>query len=166
MKRLETNYFIAPSADVYGQVTLAKDSNIWFQAVLRGDSNTITVGAGSNVQDGSIIHVDQEAPTIIGSQVTIGHQCMIHGCEIKDGALIGMGSTILNHAQIGENSLIGAGSLVTEGKIIPPNVLAFGRPAQVIRPLTEAEIAKNKANAAHYVQLAQDYSKGSYQKLV
>ena len=95
-------YFIAASADVYGNVQLAKDSNIWFQSVLRGDSNTITIGEGSNIQDGTIIHVDEDAPTIVGKYVTVGHQCMLHGCKIGDGALIGMGSTILNNAIIGE----------------------------------------------------------------
>ena len=162
---MKKEYFIAASADVYGNVQLAKDSNIWFQSVLRGDSNTITIGEGSNIQDGTIIHVDEDAPTIEGKYVTVGHQCMLHGCKIGDGALIGMGSTILNNAIIGENSLIGAGSLVTEGKIIPPNVLAFGRPAKVIRPLTAAEIASNHTNALHYIQRAEEFRQQKYPKL-
>ncbi|MPM74147.1 Protein YrdA [bioreactor metagenome] len=106
--------------------------------------------------------MDHDAPTEIAENVTVGHQCMLHGCKIEKGALIGMGSTILNHAQIGENSLIGAGSLVTEGKVIPPNVLAFGRPARVIRPLTEEEIQKNQANIQHYIELGQEYLAGKY----
>ncbi|OJG93909.1 bacterial transferase hexapeptide repeat protein [Enterococcus thailandicus] len=154
--------FIAPNATVVGDVTLAKDVTIWYQAVLRGDSNWIKVGQGTNIQDGTIIHVDHDAPTEIAENVTVGHQCMLHGCKIEKGALIGMGSTILNHAQIGENSLIGAGSLVTEGKVIPPNVLAFGRPARVIRPLTEEEIQKNQANIQHYIELGQEYLAGKY----
>ena len=128
--------FIAPNATVVGDVELAESVTVWYQAVIRGDSNTVKVGARTNIQDGTVIHVDHDAPVEIAENVTVGHQCMLHGCTIEKGALIGMGSTILNHAVIGENSLIGAGSLVTEGKVIPPNVLAFGRPAKVIRPLT------------------------------
>lgn len=136
--------FIAPNATVVGDVELAESVTVWYQAVIRGDSNTVKVGARTNIQDGTVIHVDHDAPVEIAENVTVGHQCMLHGCTIEKGALIGMGSTILNHAVIGENSLIGAGSLVTEGKVIPPNVLAFGRPAKVIRPLTEEEIEKNR----------------------
>ncbi|OTN89457.1 transferase [Enterococcus sp. 7E2_DIV0204] len=158
-------YFIASSADVYGNVVLGKDTSIWFQSVLRGDNNTITIHSGSNVQDGTVIHVDQDAPVVIGENVTIGHHCMLHGCTIEDGALIGMSSTILNHATIGKNSLIGAGSLVTEGAEIPPNVLAFGRPVKVIRPLTREEIRKNKENAQHYVDLSKDFVAEKYPKL-
>ncbi|WP_086315632.1 carbonic anhydrase/acetyltransferase [Enterococcus sp. 7F3_DIV0205] len=159
-------YFIAASADVYGEVKLAKDVSIWFQSVLRGDNNSITIQAGSNIQDGTVIHVDQDAPVMIGENVTIGHQCMLHGCTIEDGALIGMSSTILNHAVIGKNSLIGAGSLVTEGTQIPPNVLAFGRPAKVIRPLTREEIRKNKENAQHYVELSKEFNDGKIARMI
>lgn len=158
-------YFIAPSADVYGKVELAKDVSIWFQAILRGDNNTIKIDTGSNVQDGTIIHVDADAAVTIGKNVTIGHQCMLHGCTIEDGALIGMGSTILNHAKIGKNSLIGAGSLVTEEVEIPENVLAFGRPARVIRPLTREEIRKNKENAQQYVARAKEFLEEKYPRL-
>ncbi|WP_165002939.1 MULTISPECIES: gamma carbonic anhydrase family protein [unclassified Enterococcus] len=156
--------FIAPNATVIGDVTLAKEVSIWYQAVLRGDSNWIKIGRGTNIQDGTIVHVDHDAPVEIAEQVTVGHQCMIHGCKIEKGALIGMGSTILNHAVIGENSLIGAGSLVTEGKVIPPNVLAFGRPAKVIRPLTEEEIQKNKENIQHYIDIAQQHARGEFKE--
>lgn len=159
------DYFIAASADVYGDVSLAKDSSVWFQSVLRGDNNSITINEGSNIQDGTIIHVDEHAPVVIGKYVTVGHQCMLHGCSIEDGALIGMSSIILNHAKIGKNSLIGAGSLVTEGTEIPPNVLAFGRPAKVIRPLTREEIRKNKENARHYVQLSKDFALDKYPRV-
>ncbi|MGC6769634.1 gamma carbonic anhydrase family protein [Enterococcus sp. LJL51] len=155
--------FIAESADVYGDVRLAEDVSIWYQTVLRGDNQTIEIGKGSNIQDGTIIHVDPQAAVTIGSYVTIGHQCIIHGCEIKSGALIGMGSILLNHSVIGENSLIGAGSLVTEGTVIPPNVLALGRPATVIRPLTKEEIAKNKRNADHYIELGKKHQNGEFQ---
>lgn len=149
--------FIADSADVYGDVTIGAGSTIWFQSVLRGDSNRISIGEKSNIQDGTIVHVDEGAPTLIEDGVTIGHGCIIHGCTIHSGALIGMGSTILNNAVIGENSLIGAGSLVTERTIIPPNSLAFGSPARVIRQLTPAEIKKNHENAQHYFELGKAY---------
>lgn len=157
-------YFIAKSADVYGQVILHKNSSIWFQAVLRGDNDIISVGEGSNIQDGSIVHTDRGQPVTIGANVTVGHQCIIHGCTIENGVLIGMGTTILNRAIIGENSLIGAGSLVTEGKIIPPNVLAFGRPVKVMRALTPEEIAQNKANAQHYIELSKEHLEGKYKR--
>ena len=154
--------FIAENAVVVGDVTLGKGATVWFNSVIRGDSNFVKIGARTNIQDGTIIHVDYDAPTEIANDVTVGHQCMLHGCKVEQGALIGMSSIILNHAVIGENSLIGAGSLVTQGTIIPPNVLAFGRPAKVIRPLTPAEIDKNKANIQHYCQLGEEFMAGKY----
>ncbi|MFR1941301.1 MAG: gamma carbonic anhydrase family protein [Enterococcus durans] len=157
--------FIAPNATVVGEVELGEGVTVWYQAVVRGDSNTIKIGSNTNIQDGAIIHVDHDAPVEVAENVTIGHQCLLHGCTIEKGALIGMGSTILNHAVIGENSLIGAGSLVTEGKVIPPNVLAFGRPAKVIRPLTEEEIEKNRKNIQHYVDLGEKYLKGEFDQI-
>ncbi len=157
--------FIAPNATVVGEVELGEGVTVWYQAVVRGDSNTIKIGSNTNIQDGTIIHVDHDAPVEAAENVTIGHQCLLHGCTIEKRALIGMGSTILNHAVIGENSLIGAGSLVTEGKVIPPNVLAFGRPAKVIRPLTEEEIEKNRKNIQHYVDLGEKYLKGEFDQI-
>lgn len=157
--------FIADSADVYGDVTLGEGSTIWFQSVLRGDSNTISIGKMTNVQDGTVVHVDHDAPTVIEDYVTIGHACIIHGCTIHSGALIGMGATVLNHAEIGENSLIGAGSLVTEGTVIPANSLAFGSPVRVIRQLTPEEIEKNRRNAQHYFELGQAYSKNTISRI-
>ena len=157
--------FIAPNATVVGEVELGEGVTVWYQAVVRGDSNTIKIGSNTNIQDGTIINVDHDAPVEVAENVTIGHQCLLHGCTIEKGALIGMGSTILNHAVIGENSLIGAGSLVTEGKVIPPNVLAFGRPAKVIRPLTEEEIEKNRKNIQHYVDLGEKSLKGEFDQI-
>lgn len=157
--------FIAPNATVVGELELGEGVTVWYQAVVRGDSNTIKIGSNTNIQDGTIIHVDHDAPVEVAENVTIGHQCLLHGCTIEKGALIGMGSTILNHAVIGENSLIGAGSLVTEGKVIPPNVLAFGRPAKVIRPLTEEEIENNRKNIQHYVDLGEKYLKGEFDQI-
>lgn len=156
--------FVASNATVVGDVDLGENVTIWYQAVVRGDSNSIRIGSGTNIQDGTIIHVDHDAPVTIGNDVTVGHQCMIHGCRIEKGALIGMGSTILNHAVIGENSLIGVGSLVTEGKVIPPNVLAFGRPAKVIRTLTKEEIEKNKQNILHYIEIGEKHAQGVYKE--
>lgn len=161
----EKTRFIADSAEVYGMVELAEETSVWYQAVLRGDNQTIKVGRGSNIQDGTIIHVDTHAPVQIGEYVTVGHQCMLHGCEINDGALIGMSSILLNGSSIGENAMIGAGSLVTEGTVIPAGVLAFGRPAKVIRPLTKEEIAKNRKNAEHYIALAKKHTAGEFPKL-
>lgn len=158
--------FIAASADVFGDVHLAENSSVWYQTVLRGDNQAITVGRGSNIQDGTIVHVDLHFPARIGEYVTVGHQCLLHGCEVQDGALIGMGSILLNGSVIGKNSLIGAGSLVTEGTVIPEGVLAFGRPVKVIRPLTGEEIAKNRENAEHYIKLSREHQSGSYPRIV
>ena len=152
--------FIAENATIVGNVSLGKEVTIWFNSVLRGDYEKITIGNRTNIQDGTVIHVDYDSGTKVGNNVTVDHQCMLHGCEIKDGALIGMSSIVLNRAIIGENSLIGAGSLVTEDTVIPPNVLAFGRPARVIRPLTAEEIEKNRQNVDHYCQLGQEYQLG------
>lgn len=154
--------FIADSADVYGDVTIGKGSTVWFQSVIRGDSNSIEIGEVTNIQDGTVVHVDHDAPVVIEDYVTVGHACIIHGCTIHSGALIGMGSTILNYAEIGENSLIGAGSLVTEHTVIPPNSLAFGSPARVIRQLTPEEIEKNRQNALHYQEQGAAYSAGQF----
>lgn len=158
--------FIAESANVIGNVTMGDEVTIWYQAVVRGDINTIKIGNRTNIQDCSVLHGDNDSAVVVGDNVTIGHSCIIHGCTVEDGALIGMGSVILNDAVIGENTLIGAGSLVTEGKVIPPNVLAMGRPAKVIRPLTDEEIAKNRKNADEYVQEGYDYLAKRYSEIV
>jgi len=133
--------WIAPGARLIGRVILHAGASIWFNAVLRGDNEPIVVGAGSNVQDGTICHTDMGFPLTIGAGCTIGHAAILHGCTVGDGCLIGMGATVLNGAVIGRGALIGAGALVTEGKAIPDHVLAVGRPAKVVRDLTEAEIA-------------------------
>jgi len=136
--QISENTYIAPSASVIGDVVLADEATVWFNAVLRGDNDTITVGPGSNVQDGSILHVDAGAPIVIGERVTIGHKVMLHGCEIGDGSLIGMNAVVLNNAVIGKNCLIGANALVTEGMHIPDGSLVLGSPAKVIKPLSDA----------------------------
>ena len=145
--------FIAPSADVVGKVTLGHEANVWYQAVIRGDQEPITIGDRTNVQDGSVVHVAPGYPTMIGNGVTIGHNCTIHGCTIADNVLVGMSTTILNGAEIGENCIIGAKSLVTQNKKFPAGSLIMGSPAKVIRPLTAEEIASITANAEEYIRL-------------
>ena len=151
------NTFIASSSDVIGNVSIGEYSSVWFGAVLRGDMNSMDIGAYTNVQDNVTIHNDDGFSVNIGDYVTIGHNAIIHGCMISNYTLIGMGSTILNGAQIGEYTIIGAGSLVTQGKIIPPGVLCMGVPARVIRTLTEQEKQSIKENAHHYVELSMKY---------
>ncbi|MEM8870870.1 MAG: gamma carbonic anhydrase family protein [Pseudomonadota bacterium] len=130
--------WIAPGAQLIGDVHLESGASVWFNAVLRGDTERITVGRGSNVQDGCILHTDAGFPLLIGTNCTIGHKAILHGCTIEDGALIGMGAIVLNGAVIGAGSLIGAGALVTEGKRIPSGALVMGTPAKVVRQLDQA----------------------------
>jgi len=144
-------HFIAPNATIIGNVRLHANSSIWFSAVLRGDNEWIEVGADSNVQDNSVLHTDPGYPLSIGSGVTIGHMVMLHGCEIGDNSLIGIGSTILNGAKIGRNSIIGAHSLVTEGKEFPDGVLILGSPAKVVRELSTEQIKQIEISAKVYV---------------
>lgn len=153
-------YWIAPNASVIGNVILKKNSSIWFGAVLRGDNEPIEVGENSNVQDNSVLHTDMGHPLIIGADVTIGHQVMLHGCVIGDGSLIGIGAVILNGAKIGRNCLIGAGALVTEGKEIPDNSVVMGSPGKVIRELSPELAARLAAGASHYVDNWKRYQTG------
>ena len=145
-------YWIAPSAVVLGKVRLLADASVWFGAVLRGDTEWIEVGEGSNVQDLSVLHTDPGVPLTIGKGVTIGHKVMLHGCEVGDGSLIGIGSVILNRAKIGKNCLIGANTLITEGKDIPDNSVVMGAPGKVVRQVDEMQAASLKVSAAHYVE--------------
>lgn len=152
--------WVADSAQVMGNVHLHEDSSVWFGAVLRGDTETITVGKGSNVQDGTVMHADYGFPLVVGERVTIGHQVMLHGCTIGDETLIGIGATVLNGAKIGKNCLVGARSLVTEGKEFPDGSMILGSPAKVVRQLTAEQIEGLRRSAAHYVENAQRYRKG------
>ncbi len=149
--------YIAPSADVIGSVVLKEYASVWFGAVLRGDNDVITVGARSNVQDNTVVHVDKGIPTTIGDDVSIGHSVVIHGCEIGNRALIGNGAVILDFAKIGEDCLVGAGALVTPGKTFPPRALIVGSPARVVRELTEAEIHQLSENVDSYLKKAARY---------
>ena len=148
----EGRYWIAPSATVLGRVRLLKDASVWFGATLRGDNEWITIGEGSNVQDGAVLHTDPGAPLAVGRGVTIGHMVMLHGCEVGDGSLIGIGSIILNRTKIGRNCLIGANTLLTENKTIPDNSVVMGAPGKVVRQVDENALALLKYSAAHYVE--------------
>lgn len=143
--------WVAPSADVIGDVRLGAHASIWFGAVIRGDNTAITVGARSNVQEGAMLHSDPGAPLMIGENCTIGHHAILHGCTVDDLVLIGMGAIILNRAVIGSGSIVGAGALVTEGKEFPPNSLIIGSPARVARTLDDTARAMLRASAEHYV---------------
>lgn len=155
----EKQIFIAPGAYVGGDVTLGNQIGIWYNAVVRGDSGSITIGDKSNVQDNCTIHTDPGYNVVIGEKVTIGHNAIVHGCTIGDNTIVGMGSILLNGAVIGKNCIIGAGALVTGKTVIPDNSLAFGNPAKVIRQLTDDEIESNHRNALHYVELLQKQNK-------
>jgi carbonic anhydrase/acetyltransferase-like protein (isoleucine patch superfamily) len=146
------NYWIAPNAVVLGHVRLLENASVWFGAVLRGDNDWITVGENSNVQDGSVLHTDPGSPLIIGRGVTVGHMVMLHGCEIGDGSLVGIGSIILNRVKIGKNCLIGANTLIPEGKEIPDNSMVLGSPGKVIRPVSPDQVTVLKYSAEHYVE--------------
>jgi len=148
----DDEYWIAPTAAVMGRVVLKKNASIWWGAVLRGDNDPITIGEGSNVQDGSVLHTDTGSPLNIGANVTVGHMVMLHGCTIGDGSLVGIGSTVLNGAVIGKNCLIGAGCLITEGKEIPDNSLVMGAPGKVVRELSPEQAARVALGALHYVE--------------
>jgi carbonic anhydrase/acetyltransferase-like protein (isoleucine patch superfamily) len=152
-------YWIAPSAVVLGRVRLLKNASVWFGATLRGDNEWITVGEGSNVQDGSTLHTDPGAPLTIGKGVTIGHMVMLHGCEIGDGSLVGIGSIILNRTKIGKNCLIGANTLLTEGKDIPDNSVVMGSPGKVVRQVDDNARAILHYSAVHYVENWQRYAR-------
>lgn len=152
--------WIADSADVIGNVRLGADVGVWFGAVLRGDGEMISVGAGSNIQDNSVLHTDPGYPLTIGEGCTIGHKAMLHGCTIGANSLIGMGATVLNGAVIGDNCLIGAGALITEGKVIPDGALVVGAPGKIVRQLDEPAIAGLRKSAQHYQQNARRFAAG------
>ena len=145
-------YWVAPSASVIGNVILHPNASVWFGAVLRGDNDPITVGPDSNIQDGSVLHTDMGSPLTLGRGVTVGHKAMLHGCEVGDYSLIGIGAVVLNGVKIGKNCIIGANALITEGKVIPDNSLVVGQPGKVVRERDPAHIAVLQMSAEHYVQ--------------
>ena len=158
--QIDDSAWVADSAQVIGQVKLGKDASIWFGTVLRGDSDLITVGEGSNIQDASVLHADAGVPLTVGCNVTVGHQVMLHGCTIGDESLIGIGAVVLNGAKIGKNCLVGAGSLVTEGKEFPDGSMIIGSPAKVARQLTPEQIEGLNQSAKNYVLNARRFKNG------
>ncbi len=156
----EGEYWIAPNAAVIGKVILKKNASVWWGATLRGDNDPIVIGENSNVQDGSVLHTDTGSPLTIGSNVTVGHMVMLHGCTIGDNSLVGIGSIILNGAKIGKNCLIGANCLITEGKEIPDNSLVMGAPGKVVREISEAQAQTMVGGSMHYVHNWKRYAAG------
>jgi carbonic anhydrase/acetyltransferase-like protein (isoleucine patch superfamily) len=157
---IDPQAWVAPGAHLIGRIVLGPGASVWFNAVLRGDNEPISVGAGSNVQDGSVCHTDMGFPLTIGENCTIGHMAILHGCSIGAGSLVGMGATVLNGARIGDGVLVGAGALVTEGKEIPDGVLVVGRPAKVVRDLTPVEIDALQRSAERYSANARRFRDG------
>ena len=158
--RLGDGAWVADSAEVIGDVELGANASVWCGAVVRGDCEAIRIGANSNVQDLSVLHADFGIPLVIGANVSIGHQVMLHGCTIGDGSLVGIQAVVLNGARIGRNCIVGAGSIVTEGKEFPDNSLIIGAPAKVVRTLDEAAAAKLAQSAEHYVDNARRFAGG------
>lgn len=158
--RIADTAWVADSAQVIGRVELHEGASVWFGAVLRGDNEWITVGRGSNVQDGTVMHTDTGYPLTIGEHVTIGHQAMLHGCTIGDGSLIGIQAVVLNNAKIGRNCLVGAGALVTEGKEFPDGSLIMGAPAKVVGQLTPERFERLRQGALSYAQKADRFRRG------
>lgn len=148
---------MAETAVLAGSVSVGEGSSVWFGAVLRGDVNTVSVGARTSIQENAVLHCDADAPCVVGNDVTIGHQATVHGCTVGDGAVIGIGARVLSHAKVGPGAVIGAGAVVREGADIPANTVAVGIPAKPIRDLTEADRARFRENAAHYVELGEEY---------
>ncbi len=156
--QIDPSAWIAPSADIIGDVTIGENSSVWFSCVIRSDVNKVIIGKNTNIQDLSCIHTDVNTQTILGDNVTIGHKVMLHGCKIEDNCLIGMSTTILDNAVIGEGSIVGANSLVTAGKVFPPKSLIMGSPAKVVKELTDEDRDNLIKHALHYVDYKNEYS--------
>ena len=158
--RMHDSAWVADSAQVMGNVELGEDTSIWFGVVIRGDTELIRVGKGSNIQDGTVMHADIGKPLTVGENVTVGHKVMLHGCTIGDGSLIGIGAVVLNGARIGKGCIVGAGSLVTEGKEFPDGSMIIGSPAKVVRELTEVQQQGLQMSALHYIENARRFRAG------
>ncbi len=154
---LADDVYVADNASVIGNVSMGAGSSVWFNSVVRGDNDSITIGKNCNIQDGSVLHVDPGVPLTMADEVSIGHMVMLHGCNIEHGSLIGIGAVVLNNAQIGAQSLIGAKALITEGKVIPPRSLVMGSPGKVVRELTDEEIAGIANIVSSYANKARLY---------
>ena len=157
---IDETTFVADNATIIGKTVLAKNTSVWYGAVIRGDNELISVGENSNVQEGAVLHTDPGFPLTIEDNVTIGHQAMLHGCTVRSGALIGIQAVVLNGAVIGRNCLVGAGAVVTENKIFPDNSLILGSPAKVVRTLTDEDIARLQRNAQVYVERRHAFKTG------
>jgi len=159
--RIDADAWVADDATVTGDVTLGPGASLWFGVVVRGDVNHVTIGARTNVQDLSVVHVTGGThPTAIGEDVTVGHRAVLHGCTVHDRCLIGIGAIVLDGAEVGPDAMVGAGALVPPGMQVPPRTLVMGTPAKVKRPLTEAEVAHLRESAARYVEYARRYRRG------
>lgn len=156
----EGDYWVAENAAVIGKVLLKDNASVWFNAVLRGDNELITIGEGSNVQDGAVLHTDPGYPLTLAADVTVGHMAMLHGCEIGEGSLVGINAVVLNGAKIGKNCLIGANALIGEGKEIPDNSMVLGSPGRIVKTLTEEQGLALRLGAKHYVENARRYHNG------
>jgi len=162
MPTIHPTSFVAPTAVVIGSVTLGADSSVWYQAVLRGDLAPIDVGAETNIQDGTIVHVDTGIPCTVGRRVGVGHRVILHGCVVEDECLIGMGAVVLNRVRIGTGSVVAAGAVIPEGMVIPPRSLVMGVPGRIVRQV-DAELSQRiAATWARYVELARDHREGRY----
>ena len=158
--RIAASAWIADSAQVIGNVELADDVGIWFGAVLRGDTEAMRIGRGSNIQDGCVLHADVGRPLTVGQDVTVGHMVVLHGCTIGDGSLVGIGAIVLNGARIGRGCVVGAGALVTEGKEFPDGSMIMGSPAKLVRPLSAEQLEDYRSGARHYVDNARRFRDG------
>jgi carbonic anhydrase/acetyltransferase-like protein (isoleucine patch superfamily) len=154
--------FVAPGAVVLGEVTLGREASVWYHTVIRGDSAPIHIGDETNIQDLSLVHVDQDAPCIVGRRVGVGHRAILHGCTVEDECLVGMGAIVLNRVRVGTGSVIGAGAVLPEGMEVPPGSLVLGVPARVIRPVDERLRRRIDATWRHYVELAREHRDGTY----
>lgn len=160
--KIDSNCFIAVGAVVLGDVEIGPDSSVWYQTVIRGDTERIRIGAGTNLQDLTMVHADPGIPCMIGSRVTVGHRAILHGCVVEDDCLIGMGAILLNGSKVGSGSIVGAGALVREGMEIPPGSLVVGAPAKVIRPIDDAGRALIDRGWRHYVENARRHRAGTF----
>jgi len=162
MPQIHPSAFLAPTAAVMGDVTLEAESSVWYQAVLRADLAPIVIGAQSNVQDGTMVHVDTGFPCLVGRRVGVGHRVILHACVVEDECLIGMGAVLLNRVRIGTGSVVAAGAVVPEGMIVPPHSLVMGVPGRIVRPVDGALSERISSTWAHYVEMAREHREGRY----
>lgn len=163
--KVDPGVFVADNATIVGDVTIGRDSGIWYGAVLRGDTDSITIGERTSIQDGSVLHTDPGFPVIVGSGVTVGHGAIVHGAVVEDDVIVSMGAVILSGARIGRGCIVGAGAVVTEGTIIPPHSLVVGVPAKAVKSLTPEQASRIKESAEHYVRYAKQHKEEQERRL-